>query len=193
MDKLKRDLEFLKIVDKTKNILRMTKHIDSEQREDVAQHSFQIAVMAMVLEEYSDVKIDIDKVIKMLLIHDLVEVYAGDTFAYDEKDKEDQEEREIEAADKIFSINEKGRDFRKLWNEFEDMKTSESVFANAIDRIQPILQNYYNKGGTWKEKGISTSQVYKRIEPVKMSSKILYELLSQVIDDSEKRGWLIDG
>lgn len=191
-ENLKEDLKFLKIIDKTKTILRMNKLIDVDQREDIAQHSFHIALMAMVLEDYSDYKIDINKVVKMLLIHDLVEIYSGDTFAYDEEAKKGQRERELKAAEKVFSINEKGKYFRELWDEFEECKSPEAIFANGIDRVQPILQNYYNNGGIWVDENITIEQVMDRIDIVKKSSKKLYELLLNIIDEGKRKGWLKD-
>lgn len=192
MDRIYRDVDFILEVDKMKSILRMTSPINSERREDDAQHSWHVALSAMVLEEYCNEEININKVIRMLLVHDLVEVYAGDTFCYDEEEKKDKKERELKAADKIFGLldKEKNKEFRALWDEFEEMKTNESKFANALDRVQPMMLNYHNEGGTWKEYSIKKSEVYQRAKPIKGISDKLWEYVSEIIEESTKKGWI---
>ncbi|NMA49051.1 MAG: HD domain-containing protein, partial [Tissierellia bacterium] len=171
-DRLLKDIEFIVELDKMKSILRQTSLIEEDKREDDAQHSWHIAVMTMVLNEYANEELDDKKVIKMLLIHDIVELYAGDTFCYDEKGNKDKRERELLAADKIFGMlkEEKALEFRALWDEFEEMETPEALFAASMDRLQPMLNNYYNGGGTWKKFGVDKEAIYKRIAPVKESS-----------------------
>lgn len=193
MDRLLKDMEFIVKLDQMKTVLRQTKLIGSEQREDDAQHSWHISVMTMVLSNYADENIDSSKVIKMLLIHDLVELYAGDTFCYDEKGNEDKLAREMEAAEKIFGMldEEKSREFRSLWDEFEEMETKEALFAASMDRLQPMLNNYYNGGGTWKKHEVSQKDIYKRIEPVKKSSKSLWEFVEYMIEDAYNRGLIV--
>lgn len=195
MDKIYKDMGFILEVDKMKSIMRMTSPVNSQRREDDAQHSWHVALSAMVLEEYCNEEIDVNKVIKMLLVHDLVEIYAGDTFCYDEEGKKDKEERELEAADKTFGLlgKEKNKKFRALWDEFEEMNTNESKFANALDRIQPMMLNYYNEGGTWKEYSIKKSEVYKRAKPIKGISDKLWKYISEIIEDSTKKGWIKEG
>ena len=189
-DRLLKDIEFIVELDKMKSILRQTSLINEDKREDDAQHSWHIALMTMVLNEYANEEIDEKKVIKMLLIHDLVELYAGDTFCYDEKGNEDKEERELLAADKIFGMlkEEKALHFRALWDEFEEMKTPEALFAASMDRLQPMLNNYYNGGGTWKKFGVDKESIYKRIGPVKESSDKLWEFVEYMIEDAYSRG-----
>lgn len=189
-ERLLKDIDFIIELDKMKSIIRQTSLIGKEQREDDAQHSWHIAVMAMVLGEYSNEEIDICKVIKMLLVHDLVEIYAGDTFCYDKKGNESKKERELMAADKIFNILEedKGKELRALWEEFEEQKTPEALFAASMDRLQPMLNNYYNNGGTWQKYNVAKEDIYKRISPLKDSSEELWKFAENMIEDAYKRG-----
>lgn len=146
--------------------------------------------MAMVLSDYANEKIDVCKVIKMLLIHDLVELEAGDTFCYDKKGNEDKKEREELAADKVFGMLnvEKNKEMRSLWDEFEEMKTPDALFAASMDRLQPMLNNYHNNGGTWRKFDIGQSDVYKRISPVKDSSDELWKYVVYMLEDALNRG-----
>jgi len=189
-ERLMKDIKFIVELDKMKSILRQTSLIGKDQREDDAQHSWHIAVMAMVLGEYSNVKLDICKVIKMLLVHDLVEIYAGDTFCYDKKGNENKKEREIMAADKLYSIldEDKGKELRALWEEFEEQRTPEALFAASMDRLQPILNNYYNNGGTWQKYNIAKEEIYKRVAPVKEISDELWNFVTNLIEDAYNRG-----
>lgn len=189
-DRLMKDIDFIVEIDKMKTILRQTSVIGVDQREDDAQHSWHISLMAIVLEKYSNEKINIFKVVKMLLIHDLVEIYAGDTFCYDVEGNNDKRERELKAADKIYGMldEEKGTELRALWDEFEEMETPEALFAASMDRIQPMLSNYKNNGGTWKKYNVDKEDIYKRISPVEKSSDELWKLMKYVIEDSQERG-----
>lgn len=189
-EKLLKDIEFIVELDKMKSILRQTSLIGKEQREDDAQHSWHISVMAMILAEYSNEEIDLCKVIKMLLTHDLVELYAGDTFCYDKSANEDKREREVAAAEKICNMisDDKGREIRELWDEFEEMKTPEAIFAASMDRLQPMLNNYYNNGGTWRKYNVAQSDIYKRISPVKESSDELWNFVENMLDDALQKG-----
>lgn len=191
-EKLKKDMEFIVAVDKMKSIFRQTSIIGEDRREDDAQHSWHISLMAMTLGEYANDEVDVYKVIKMLLTHDLVEIYAGDTFCYDQKANLDKKEREIEAANKIYGMldEEKGKEMRALWDEFEKMETKEAIFAAAMDRFQPILNNYYNKGGTWKKYNVSKEAVYKRMEPIKRASKELWAYTEFMIENAIKEGMI---
>lgn len=192
-DRLAKDIQFIIELDKMKSILRQTTLMDGSRRENDAEHSWHIAVMAMVLSEYANEKIDVCKVIKMLLVHDLVEIYAGDTFCYDKEANESKEERELKAADRLFGIldEDKGKELRALWEEFEEMKTNEAIFAAAMDRIQPLFCNYHSGGGTWKKFNISKEQVYKRTEPVKYASDELWEFVSNMIEDAVEKGYIV--
>lgn len=193
-ERLNKDIQFILELDKMKSILRQTTLMDGSRRENDAEHSWHISVMAMVLSEYANEKIDLCKVIKMLLIHDLVEIYAGDTFCYDMEGNKSKKERELEAADKIFGMldEDKGRELRSLWDEFEEMKTNEAVFAAAMDRMEPLFSNYYSDGGTWKKFNISKEQVYKRIEPIKYASDELWQFVVNMIEDAIKKGYIAE-
>ena len=190
--KLQKQIEFAIEIDKMKQILRRNLIADGSKREDDAAHSWHLAVMAMLLEEYSAEKIDVNRVIKIALVHDLVEVYAGDTFAYDSKGYEDKEEREREAAAKLFGMleSEQGMQIRSLWDEFEEGETAEAKYANAIDRIQPLLLNYLTDGHTWKMGGVSSAQVYKRMDIIRTATPELWNIVEGVIKNSIEKGIL---
>lgn len=190
--RLLKDIEFIVELDKMKSILRQTSLINEDRREDDAQHSWHISVMAMILSEYTNKKVDVYKVIKMLLTHDLVEIYAGDTFCYDKIGNSDKKEREIAAAEKIFGMldGDKGKELRELWDEFEDMETPEALFAASMDRLQPMLNNYHNNGGTWKKFNVEKSDIYKRIDPVKESSDELWNYVEYILNSAVEKGFI---
>ena len=189
-EKLLKDMEFIIELDKMKSIFRRTSIIGQDRQEDDAQHSWHISIMAMILAEYTNEKIDLLKAIKMLLIHDLVEIYAGDTFCYDKEGNISKREREVAAADKIYGMldNYKADELRALWEEFEEMKTPEAIFAASMDRLQPMLSNFKNNGGTWKQHDVSKSDIYQRIAPVKESSDELWCYVSYMIEDAFQKG-----
>nr|WP_300004317.1 HD domain-containing protein [Tissierella sp.] len=183
-------MEFIVELDKMKTILRQTSIIGDERREDDAQHSWHISVMALLLAEYSNETIDVNKTIKMLLIHDLVEIQAGDTFCFDKEaniGKREREEKAIEAISKNLSGN-KGEEIKSLWTEFEDMETHEAIFAASMDRLQPMLNNYNNNGGTWRKFNVSKKDILKRIEPLKHSSDELWKFAEAMIEDAHRKG-----
>lgn len=188
--RLLKDIDFIVELDRMKTILRQTSLITEDRREDDAQHSWHISVMAMVLSEYANEKIDTFRVIKMLLIHDLVELYAGDTFCYDKTANQDKKEREMAAADQIFGMldEDKAIEMRALWDEFEDGETPEAIFAASMDRLQPMLNNYHNSGGTWKKFDVPQSDIYKRIAPVKKSSDELWTFVEYMLEDALEKG-----
>lgn len=195
-ERLKKQLDFLVEVDKMKNILRQTLIIDKSRRENDAEHSWHFALMAMTLFEYSSSKeVDINRVIKMALVHDLVEVYAGDTFAYDVVGYEDKQKRENEAADKLFSILPKDQEleFRSLWCEFDEMKTHDAMYANAIDRFHPFINNYKTEGYTWKLHKVTIDKIYKRMEIIKYTIPEIWEFVEFAINDSIEKGFIIKG
>ena len=189
-ERLLKDIDFIIELDKMRTILRQTSLISEDRYEDDAQHSWHISVMALILSDYANEKIDTCKVIKMLLIHDLVELYAGDTFCYDKKANKDKRERELEAADKISDMlsKDKGNELRALWDEFEEMKTPEALFAASMDRLQPMLNNYKNDGGTWQKFDVPQSDIYKRIAPVKESSDELWKFVNFMLEDALEKG-----
>ena len=191
-DKLRKQIEFAVTVDKMKEVLRRNLVVSGERRENDAEHSWHLALMAMLLEEYSAEKVNIERVLKIALVHDLVEVYAGDTFAYDEKGYEDKEERERAAADKLFGSleSEQSTEFRALWDEFEAAETPESKYANAIDRIQPLILNYLTNGHTWKLGNVHAPQIYKRMDIIRTAAPELWQIVEGVIADSIEKGIL---
>lgn len=194
MDKLANQLRFLIEIDKMKNIQRQTLIADGSRRETDAEHSWHMAVMAMILFEYAENKdkINLDRVIRMALVHDLVEVYAGDTFCYDEKAKLDKAQREEEAADRLFSLlpPEQGRELRELWEEFDLMETPDAVYASAIDRLQPLINNHLTNGHTWRNGRVKAHQVYARMEKIRQASPKLYEYACGIIEENIRKGFL---
>lgn len=190
--RLDQQLSFILEIDKLKTVLRQTLLIDKSRRENSAEHSWHLAVMAMLLAEYAVEPIDQLRTIKMLLIHDIVEVDAGDTFAYDTAGNSDKDEREQRAADRLFGLLpvEQGRELRALWDEFEGRQTTESKYANALDRLQPLLHNWHTEGGTWRIHNVSRDKVLKRMEPVKIGMPEIYPLIEKIVADACRAGWI---
>jgi len=191
--RFKRQIEFVLETDKLKKIARRTTLLDVSRQENSAEHSWHIALLVLILSEYAqDKKIDLLQVIKLLLIHDLVEIDAGDTYCYNEAGSRDQQTREIKAADRIFNIlpTDQAVALRALWDEYEAKDTPESKFANALDRVQPFLHNYFTRGHTWHKHGIRKSQVVTRMKPVDDGSPVLWEYVSSLIDDAVEKGYL---
>lgn len=190
--RLKQQITFLLEIDKLKSILRRTYHIDGSRNENDAEHSWHLALYAITLAEYTDLDIDIAKVIKLILVHDLVEIYAGDTFVYDEEGKKTQEKREKVAADKLFALlpPDQEKMFHRLVEEFNAKQTPESIFANSLDRLQPLLHNYYSSGKSWQEHGIAAESVRGINASIEKGSTTLWELGKAIITDAKKKGWL---
>jgi putative hydrolase of HD superfamily len=194
-DRFKQQIEFILEVDKLKQVLRQTILMDKSRRENSAEHSWHIALTVMILSEYAgDADIDLFRVMKILLAHDLIEIDAGDTYCYDDQGRKDQAARERIAADRIFNIlpPDQARIFRDLWDEFEERKTPESRFANALDRMQPFLHNYFTRGQTWQENDIKSDQVKSRMQPVDDGAPMLWRYVSSLIDDAVKNGFLAE-
>ena len=192
-DRLEKQLQFLIEVDKMKTILRQTILIDKSRQENNAEHSWHFALTAMILFEYVDgSKVDILRVLKMALIHDLVEIYAGDTFAYDESDNKSKEVREKEAARWLFRLlpENQGADIRSLWDEFDRMDTHDSQYAAAIDRLQPFINNYLTQGHTWKLGNVTSDKVYQRMDMVRQTVPELWEFVELAINDCIEKGYL---
>lgn len=191
-EKLRKQIEFIITIDEMKNILRRNLVVDASRRENDAEHSWHLAVMAMILEEYSADKVDISKVLKIALVHDLVEVYAGDTFAYDVKGNEDKLDREIMAAEKLFGMlgDGQGDEIRAIWDEFEAKETEESKYANAIDRLQPLILNYLTNGHTWKLGDVHAPQIYKRMDIIRTATPELWHIVEGIISTSIESGLL---
>ena len=190
--RLDQQLKFTAEIDKMTGILRRTLLVDQSRRENDAEHSWHIATMAMLFEEYATEKVDIGRVCKMCLVHDLVEIYAGDTFAYDPKGNADKADRETEAADKLFSQlpEEQGKMIRDLWEEFDAMETADAKYAACLDRIQPFLHNTLTEGHTWGRGETKRSAVEKRMAVVKEFMTEVYEWIEANLDRAVEKGWL---
>jgi putative hydrolase of HD superfamily len=192
-NRLAQQLEFIAEVDKLKGILRQTRVMDGSRQENSAEHSWHLAVMAVLLNEHAREGVDVQRVVKMLLIHDVVEIDAGDTFCYNAAATVGKEERERGAAERLFGLlpEEQSREFRDLWEEFEARGTAEAQFANALDRLQGLLQNYHNGGGTWRLHGITRDQVLNRMRPIENASPVLWGYVLRVIDEVYAGGDLL--
>jgi len=193
MDRLKKQIEFIIEIDKVKDIYRRTALFNQkDRRENDAEHSWHISMMALILAEYSNDKaIDMLKVLKMLLIHDLVEIYAGDYFVYTEK-IEEKLEKEKEGAQKIFGIlpEDQKEEYLKIWHEFEEAETPEAKFATVLDRLQPILQNHINSGGTWTEYNVTAEKIINRTQNMKEGSETLWNYVEEIIKENIEKGIL---
>jgi putative hydrolase of HD superfamily len=184
-NRLTQQIQFIIEIDKLKLILRQTLLTDGSRRENSAEHSWHLALMAIVLAEYAPSGVDQLRAIKMLLIHDLVEIDAGDTFCYDVQANEDKAAKEAQAALRLFGLLpvEQAEEMRSLWEEFEARKTPTAMFATALDRIQPMLHNQQTQGGTWRIHGITRDKVMKRMAPVETGAPELWLFIQQLIDD----------
>ena len=192
-DRFGQQIEFILEVDKLKNILRKTILMDRSRRENSAEHSWHIALTVLILSEYAkDSDVDFFRVMKILLVHDLIEIDAGDTYCYDDQGRKNQARREKKAADRIFNLlpADQAATLRELWDEFEERKTPESRFANTLDRLQPFLHNYFTGGQTWQENNIKSAQVKSRMRPVDDGAPVLWNYVSSLIDDGVKKGFL---
>jgi putative hydrolase of HD superfamily len=195
-EKLRQQIEFLKEIDDLKQIFRQTVLTKDRRQENDAEHSWHLAMLVMVLSEYSNhSSIDLLRTVKMVLIHDIIEIDAGDTFCYDDHDRNAKTKKERKAAHRIFGIlpENQAQEFIDLWEEFEAMETPEAQFAAAVDRLQPLLLNYYSEGYAWKKHGIKRSQVIERNHHISKGSKVLWEFAENLIHESVKKGYLIDG
>jgi putative hydrolases of HD superfamily len=192
-DRLTRQVDFLLEIDKLKMVLRRAYlAADPSRRENSAEHSWHVTMLAMVLSEYSRTHIEVTRVIEMLMVHDIVEIDAGDTAIYDKPANLEKETRERKAAVRIFSLlpPDQHQDLMDLWHEFEAGITSEAKFARALDRIIPLIHNYHTQGKRWKEDGISYDQVYAVNKVINESSARLWEYALALINDSVEKGYL---
>ena len=189
-ERLKRQLEFALEIDKEKNIFRQTHLSGHGRRENDAEHAWHMAVMAYLLREYANEEIDITRVMLMCLIHDIVEIEAGDTYAYDEEEKKTQKLREDVAKEKLYSMlpEDQKQEFTALFDEFEECRTAEAKFARAMDNLQPLILNNSNEGGDWKGHDVSAKQVYGRQGKTKLGSEKLFEVTDQIIKENIRRG-----
>ena len=177
-------IAFLVEADKLKGILRRTSLMDASRRENSAEHSWHLVLLALVLREHVAAEVDLLRVLEMLAVHDLVEIDAGDTFAYDPAHQATQAAREVAAADRIFGLlpGDQAGHFRALWDEFEAQQTPEARFANAVDRFQPLLQNAGSGGGTWRTHGLSRETVLQRMAPVQSALPELWATVVAVVE-----------
>lgn len=191
-ERIKKQMEFSLEIDKVKNIFRQTHLSGHGRRENDAEHSWHMAIMAYLLKEYANEEVDIAKVMLMCLIHDIVEIDAGDTYAYDEENLKTQKEREDAAKERIFSIlpKEQKEELVTLFDEFEAYETPESKFAHAMDNLQPLMLNNSNGGSDWQEHQVSAEQVYKRQSKTKLGSEKLFEVTDKMIQENIQKGSL---
>ena len=193
-DRLKEQIDFILEIDKMKEILRQNYLADGSARENDADHSWHLAMMALILSEYSNEKVDVTRVVPMVLTHDLVEIDAGDTYAYDEAGALTKEKREKAAADRIFGIlpKEQGTWMRGLWDELEACNTPESKFAHVLDNSLPLFLNHAAGGISWKEHKVKRSQIYKRNRITGDGSAKIWEYMQELIQENINKGNIID-
>jgi putative hydrolase of HD superfamily len=191
-DRLARQLEFILEVDRLKTVLRRTLITDRSRQENSAEHSWHIALMAVVLAEHADDAVDVAQVVKMLLVHDVVEIDAGDTYVYDVAANLGKAEREGRAAERLFGLlpADQAAEVRALWDEFESRATPEARFANAVDRLQPLLHNFATEGQAWRHHGVTADRVESVNRHIAESSKRLWEHARRLIAEAVERGYL---
>lgn len=194
-DRLEKQLDFIREIDKEKEIFRQTYLADASRKENDAEHAWHMAIMTMLLSEYANEKIDVLKTVGMLLIHDIVEIDAGDTYAYDEAGKATQHEREQKAAERIYGLlpKEQGEPLLELWEEFEAQQTPEAKFAHTMDNIQPMLLNDASEGLSWREHGVKLSQILKRNERTAQGSQQIWDYaLNNILKKNVENENIID-
>lgn len=191
-ENLLKQVAFIKEIDKLKYIQRRTKLFNSDRHENDAEHSWHLAMMAMVLAEHSDKPIDVLRVVKMVLIHDLVEIDAGDTFIYDTSKNHVNTDEERVAANRIFGMlpEEQAKEYIAIWEEFEEGITDDAKFAKAMDRFEPLLQNTSNNGGTWAEFDVRYDKVYNKKKVIQYGSSSIWEYAEGLINESVEKGIL---
>lgn len=189
-DRLKKQVDFILEIDKEKNIFRQTHLTNHGRNENDAEHAWHMAIMAYLLQEYSNEPVDVSRVMLMCLIHDLVEIDSGDTYAYDEEALKTQKQREEKAKERVFSLlpKEQKQDLMSIFDEFEENETPEAKFAHAMDNFQPLLLNNSNGGSDWIEHGVNESQIYGRHKKTKEGSEELYKVTEKIIQDNVKKG-----
>ena len=192
IENLLQQINFIKEIDKIKYIQRKTKLFNSDRNENDAEHSWHLAMMAIILAEHSNVSIDILKVVKMVLIHDIVEIDAGDTFIYDTVKNHSNTDEERIAANRIFGMlpKEQAEELILIWEEFEEGQSHEAKFARAMDRLEPLLQNTSNNGGTWKEFNVTYDKVFEKKKVINEGSSIIWNYAENLINESVEKGIL---
>lgn len=191
-DRLKKQIEFMLEIDKMKNLYRQTYVLHEDRKENDAEHSWHLAILAFLLAEHSNKPVDVAKVMKMVLIHDIVEIDAGDTYCYDTEGYKTKADREEKAAQRIFGMlpDDQKEEMYRLWREFEDSVTDDARFAAVLDRVQPLLLNYTKGGISWNEHGIFKEQVLGRNEAYFDVADNITELITSIINDAYDKGWL---
>lgn len=191
-ERLRKQMEFIHEVDKIKYIIRKTRLFNSERRENDAEHSWHLAIMATVLQEHANQHVDVLRVIKMLLIHDIVEIDAGDVFFFDKTQSHDNRQEEYDAAERIFGLlpEDQAEEFKSLWIEFEEQKSFDAQFAKVMDRLEPMLQNASNQGGTWMEHDVHYDTVLESKLVMKETSTPLWVYTKQLLEEAVKKGIL---
>ncbi|MCA6719238.1 MULTISPECIES: HD domain-containing protein [Vibrio] len=193
MERLEKQLALVIELDKLKSILRRTRVKSAEGRlENSGEHSWHVALMAILMEEHANAPVDICRVMKMLLIHDVVEIDAGDTFVYDTAASQDQAEKEIRAAERLFGMlpSDQEQELLALWHEFEAAQTDDAKYAKALDRLIPMLLNYHNNGQSWKEHGVSREQALTINKRIEFGSVTLWDKAKELIEEATEKGWL---
>jgi putative hydrolases of HD superfamily len=191
-DRFERQIRFILEIDKLKTIIRRTYLLNEDRAENTAEHSWHLAMMAILLAEHANEPVDVARVIKMVLVHDIVEIDAGDTYFYDTAAALDKAAREHAAAERIFGIlpRDQGKELRQLWEEFETGTTADAKFAVALDRFMPQLHNYHTQGRSWAEHGITADRVLERNECMADGSAKLWECTCALVDDAIAKGFL---
>ena len=191
-DRLQQQFAFIVEIDRLKHVIRRNYLVDSSRRENDAEHSWHIAIAAMILAEHSDEPVDISRVIKMLLVHDIVEIDAGDTFAYDQDGHNDKDLREQRAADRLFGLlpDDQAHELRALWDEFEALETPDARFARAVDMLMPMLHNYHSNGRGWRENGVVSGQVLDRQQQIGKASAALWQFAQGLVAEAVAQGAL---
>lgn len=194
MNDFEKQVSFIMELDKIKKIGRQTYLSDGSRKENDAEHSWHLALMAFVLADYANEPVDVLKTIKMVLLHDVIEIDAGDTYAYDTEGNKTKRLREQKAADRIFGLlpERQGTEYRSLWDEFEEMETPEAKFANMLDKVQPLLLNDASGGRSWEEHGVKKSQVLERNERTPEGSERIWQFAKKLIEKNVKEGRLLD-
>ncbi|HAS3028469.1 TPA: HD domain-containing protein [Vibrio parahaemolyticus] len=193
MDRLEKQLALLIELDKLKSVLRRTRVKSAEGRlENSGEHSWHVALMAVLMEEHANAPVDICRVMKMLLIHDVVEVDAGDTFVYDTAATKEQAEKEIKAAERLFGMlpTDQGQELLALWQEFEAAQSDDAKYAKALDRLIPMLLNYHNNGQSWKENSVTREQALTINKRIEFGSVTLWDKAKELIEEATEKGWL---
>jgi putative hydrolase of HD superfamily len=190
---LEQQIRFLLELDKLKTVLRRTYVIHEDRSENTAEHSWHLAITAILLAEYANEPIDVSRVVKLALIHDIVEIDAGDTYLYDAAGALDKAQRERAAADRLFGLlpADQGKELRELWDEFESRRTAEARFAAALDRFIPQLHNYHTQGRSWKENGITEDRVLEKNACIAEGSATLWEWARALLQDAVDKGFLV--